>query len=66
MTGALVRRGAGRRVEAPQTYHLDKNAIVYRWARDAPPAIILFATAAFGAIDLLTGATRRMQGRQTA
>ena len=23
----------------PQTHHLDKNAIVYRWDRDAPPAL---------------------------
>jgi acetamidase/formamidase len=23
----------------PQTHHLDKNAIIYRWDRDAPPAL---------------------------
>jgi acetamidase/formamidase len=25
----------------PQTHHLDKNAIVYRWDRDAPPALTI-------------------------
>jgi acetamidase/formamidase len=25
----------------PQTHHLDKNAIVYRWDRDAPPGLTI-------------------------